>query len=487
VLVIPAIDLKDGEAVRLYKGDYNQKTVYSKEPSKLAKQFQDMGAEYLHIVDLDGAKDGKCTNYSAIKAIRESISIPIEVGGGIRDRTTVKVYLEDLKIDRVILGTVALNNPKFLKEMLQIYGPEKIVVGVDVKDGFVSVSGWLETSEIEYIEFIKSIEQIGIRYIVATDISKDGTLQGPNFEMYKCIKENSNINFVVSGGIKDKQNILDINELDYYACIVGKAYYEGKVNIGGNQMSEKKIIPCLDTKDGKLVKGINFVDLVDIGDPIEYAKMYEEQGADEIVFLDITATNEERDTRKELIEKSASAINVPIAIGGGIRTIEDMRNILGCGASKVSINSAAVLNPDIIKQAAGEFGSQCIVIAIDSSRDEAGNFKVFIKGGKENTGIDLIEWAKKCEDLGAGEILLTSKDADGMKTGYDIEMTKVVVDNVSIPVTASGGCGSIQDIVDVFKKTNCSSALAASLFHYKEATVEEVKAELEKNAISVRR
>ena len=252
-------------------------------------------------------------------------------------------------------------------------------------------------------------------------------------------------------------------------------------------MSEKRIIPCLDTKDGRLVKGINFVDLVDIGNPIEYAKMYEKQGADEIVFLDITATNEERDTRKELVEKGADAITVPIAIGGGIRTVEDIRTILGCGASKVSINSAAVLNPDIIKMASDEFGSKCIVIAIDSARDESGNFKVFIKGGKENTGIDLIEWAKKCESLGAGEILLTSKDADGTKKGYDIEMTKTVVDNVNIPVIASGGCGSIEDIVKVFKETDCDAALVASLFHYKDATIEEVKSELEKNGISVRR
>ena len=252
-------------------------------------------------------------------------------------------------------------------------------------------------------------------------------------------------------------------------------------------MSVKKIVPCLDTKDGKLVKGINFINLVDIGNPIEYAKMYEEQGADEIVFLDITATNEERDTRKELVKQGADAINVPITIGGGIKSIEDIRCILNCGASKVSINSAAVLNSELIKMASSEFGSQCIVVAIDSARDEAGNFKVFIKGGKENTGIDLIKWAKQCEKLGAGEILLTSKDADGTKAGYDIEMTKTVVDNVNIPVIASGGCGSIQDIVDVFKKTDCNAALAASIFHYKEATVDEVKLELEKNGISVRR
>lgn len=293
---------------------------------------------------------------------------------------------------------------------------------------------------------------------------------------------------MVSGGIKNKEDILEIARLGYYGAIVGKAYYEGKVNLEeANKMLEKRIIPCLDTREGKLVKGVNFVDLIDIGDPIEYAKEYETQGADEIVFLDITATNEGRKTRLELIQKGAKELNVPITIGGGIKTLEDIRIILNCGASKVSINSAAVLNPEIIKEASLEFGANRIVIAIDGAKDEKGNFKVFIKGGKENTGIDLVEWAKKCETLGAGEILLTSMDKDGTKNGYDIEMTKAVVDNVSIPVIASGGCGSIKDIVEVFKKTNCDAALAASLFHYKEATVEDVKRELEKSNIKVRR
>ena len=231
MLVIPAIDLKDGEAVRLYKGDYNQKTVYSKEPEKIAKQFQEMGAKYLHIVDLDGAKEGKCVNYNVIKSIRETVSIPIEIGGGIRDEETVSVYLDELGVDRVILGTAAVENPEFLKKMLEQYGAERIVVGVDVRDGFVSVAGWLETSKLEYIGWIQNLEKIGVKYIIVTDISKDGTLMGPNFDMYEKIKENSNLSFVVSGGIKDKENILEIARLGYYGCIVGKALYENKINL----------------------------------------------------------------------------------------------------------------------------------------------------------------------------------------------------------------------------------------------------------------
>lgn len=252
-------------------------------------------------------------------------------------------------------------------------------------------------------------------------------------------------------------------------------------------MLRKRIIPCLDIKNGKVVKGINFVGLTDIGDPVEYAKMYELQCADEIVFLDITASYEERDIIKDIIEKGANELRIPLTVGGGIRTINDFREILKSGADKVSINSAAVKTPELITEASKEFGAQCVVVAIDGKRDEKGNFKVFVKGGRENTGLDLVEWAKKCEELGAGEILLTSMDADGTKKGYDIEMTKRVVENVNIPVIASGGCGSTQDIVNVFKETNCDAALVASLFHYKEATIDEVKEELEKNDISVRR
>ena len=231
MLVIPAIDLKDGEAVRLYKGDYNQKTVYSKNPEEIAKKFEKFGVKYIHVVDLDGAKDGKCVNYETIEKIRKNVNIPIELGGGIRDEKTIELYLDKLKINRIILGTIALNNPKFLKEMLDKYGAEKIIIGVDVSNEYVMTSGWLEKSKVQYIEFIKKLEQIGAKYIIVTDISKDGTLKGPNFEMYKNIKNNSEINFIVSGGIKDIENIKDSQKLGAYGCIVGKAYYEGKIDV----------------------------------------------------------------------------------------------------------------------------------------------------------------------------------------------------------------------------------------------------------------
>lgn len=252
-------------------------------------------------------------------------------------------------------------------------------------------------------------------------------------------------------------------------------------------MLKKRIIPCLDIKDGKVVKGVNFVGLKDVGDPVELAKRYDLQRADEVVFLDITASYEDRGIIKDLIAKAASELSIPLAVGGGIRTIDDFRMILASGADKVSVNSAAIANPNLIKEASDEFGVQCVVIAIDAKKNEEGSYDVYVKGGRENTGLDLIEWVTKCEKLGAGEVLLTSMDADGTRAGFDIAMLNAVCDVVNIPVIASGGCGSVGDIVDVFEKTNVDAALVASLFHFNEATVQDVRDELKKHNIEVRR
>ncbi|MCL2751144.1 MAG: imidazole glycerol phosphate synthase subunit HisF [Firmicutes bacterium] len=251
-------------------------------------------------------------------------------------------------------------------------------------------------------------------------------------------------------------------------------------------MLAKRIIPCLDTVNGRVVKGVNFVDLKDVGDPVEIAKKYEEQGADEIVILDINATNENRETRFALVERASKGLSVPMALGGGIRSLDDIRKALGSGAAKASINSAAVKNPELIREAAQAFGKSRIVVAIDGKQTDGG-YKVMVNGGQTNTGLDLVEWAKQCEELGAGEILLTSMDADGVQNGYDIGMTKAVVDAVEIPVIASGGCGTVAHILEVFKKTGCDAALAASLLHFGNATVDGIKAEMERNGIPCRR
>ena len=251
-------------------------------------------------------------------------------------------------------------------------------------------------------------------------------------------------------------------------------------------MLAKRIIPCLDVRDGRVGKGVNFVNIRDAGDPVELARFYSDQGADEIVFLDITATSDGRATVADVVERTAEQVFVPLTVGGGIRTLEDFRQLLRAGADKISVNSAAVKDPGLISRAAERFGSQCVVLAIDARRRPEGSYEVVVAGGRTPTGLDAVEWARRGEALGAGEILLTSMDADGTKAGFDLEMTRAVTQAVSIPVIASGGCGSLEHFAQVFAETDCDAALAASLFHFGELTVPQVKEYLRKRKIPVR-
>ncbi|OOR14493.1 imidazole glycerol phosphate synthase subunit HisF [Bacillus cereus] len=251
-------------------------------------------------------------------------------------------------------------------------------------------------------------------------------------------------------------------------------------------MLAKRIIPCLDVKEGRVVKGVNFIGLQDVGDPVEIAALYNDAGADEIVFLDITATHEGRKTIIDVVEKTASKVFIPLTVGGGISSVKDMYNLLRAGADKVSINSAAVRNPKLIQEGAEHFGSQCIVVAIDARKVAEDRWNVYVNGGRLNTGMDAIEWARRVAQLGAGEILLTSMDADGTKNGYDLRLTGAISNSVSVPVIASGGCGHVDHIIEVFQKTTVDAALAASIFHYGEATVQDVKRKLREAKVEVR-
>ncbi len=252
----------------------------------------------------------------------------------------------------------------------------------------------------------------------------------------------------------------------------------------------KRIIPCLDVENGRVVKGVQFVDIRDAGDPVEVSKRYNEQGADEITFLDITATHEGRDTTVHTVEKIASEVFIPLTVGGGIRTVDDIRTMLNAGADKVSINSAAIFNPDFVKEAADRFGSQCIVVAIDakcvSGEDEAKRWEIFTHGGRKSTGIDAIEWAKKMTSNGAGEILLTSMDQDGMKNGFDLDVTSAISEAVHVPVIASGGVGNLQHLVDGVKQGKADAVLAASIFHFGEYSVPQAKQYMRDQGVEVR-
>jgi cyclase len=251
-------------------------------------------------------------------------------------------------------------------------------------------------------------------------------------------------------------------------------------------MLAKRIIPCLDVMNGRVVKGVNFVELRDAGDPVEHAKVYSQERADELVFLDITASHESRDIVIDMVRRVADAVTIPFTVGGGIRTVEDMRAVLLAGADKISINSAAVRTPELISEGAQRFGSQCIVVAIDTKTEANGQGQVYISGGRIPTGLDVVAWAREVEQRGAGEILLTSMDRDGTKDGYDIATTRAVADAVSIPVIASGGAGRIEHFLQALTEGGASAALAASLFHFRELTVAEIKAYLAERGLPVR-
>ena len=252
-------------------------------------------------------------------------------------------------------------------------------------------------------------------------------------------------------------------------------------------MITKRIIPCLDVNNGRVVKGVNFVNLVDAGDPVEIAAAYDKAGADEVVFLDITASSDNRATKVDMVRRVAQKVFIPFTVGGGIRTVDDFKAILREGADKVAVNSAAIMNPDLIQEAADKFGSQCVVVAIDAKRrsDNSG-WNIYKNGGRVDMGIDAVEWAARANELGAGEILLTSMDCDGTKNGYDIELTRAVSERVSIPVIASGGAGKLEHFYEAFDAGSADAALAASLFHFKELEIKEVKQYLRNKGISVR-
>lgn len=247
-----------------------------------------------------------------------------------------------------------------------------------------------------------------------------------------------------------------------------------------------RIIPCLDVKNGRVVKGINFLDLIDAGDPVEQAKAYDAQGADELCFLDITASSDGRATLYDVVQRTAEQVFMPLTVGGGVRSVDDIRKLLLCGADKVSMNSSAVERPALIKEGAEKFGSQCIVVAIDARRNPEGSFDVYVKGGRENTGRDAIKWAQEVASLGAGEILLTSMDKDGTKSGFDLQLTRDIADAVNIPVIASGGVGTLDHLVDGVKQGHASAVLAASIFHFGTFTIAQAKQHLAKAGVAVR-
>lgn len=461
-MIIPAIDLINGQCVRLTEGKYDKKTNYDLSPVLLARLYEQMGYKWLHVVDLDGARAGIVQNETMIREILQNTKAKVQVGGGIRDLVTIEKMLK-MGVSRVILGSVAVTNPNLVKEAIRRFGEERIVVAMDLKGEEIRVSGWEKGATISIDDFIKKLSEV--RIFLCTDIERDGRLKGINKDLYARLKQRyPNVEWIAAGGANF---LIEAENLDF-SVVAGKAFYEGNY-------LRKRIIPCLDVKNGRTVKGVNFEGLRDAGDPVLLGRIYSERGADELVFLDITASKEGRKTLVELVRRVGREISIPFTVGGGISSVEDIRELLLAGADKVSLNSAITRRPELINEVAEQFGSQCIVAAIDAKKIGDNKWEVFVKGGTEPTGLDAVEWAEETVRRGAGELLITSMDCDGTKVGFDLPLLKAVSARVKVPVIASGGAGCVQDFRDLFDAGAADAALAASVFHFGEISILDLK------------
>ena len=496
--LIPAIDLIDGKCVRLTKGDYDCKTVYNEDPVAQAKEFERLGFKRLHVVDLDGAKSRHVVNDHVLRAITSATSLVVDFGGGIKTEADIeKAFSAGAAM--VTVGSIAVTKPELFLSWLDKYGAERLILGADVRGGKVSINGWKEDSQEDLLPFLRRYVEHGVSNVLCTEISKDGTLAGPATELYKRIMaEYPYINLIASGGVSSTDDILALQHEGIPSVVFGKAYYEGRIDINRLPMPDsnaaspitthtlaKRIIPCLDVKNGETVKGTNFVNLRSAGDPVELGKAYSDAGADELVFLDITASFEERKTFTEMVERVAREINIPFTVGGGINELSDVERLLHAGADKVSINSAALRRPELINEIASHFGSQVCVVAIDARNDSDG-WHCYVKGGRQRTERGLFEWAKEAEQRGAGEILFTSMDHDGVKQGFANDALSRLSESLSIPIIASGGAGSMEHFRDAFTLGKADAALAASVFHFGEIAIPDLKHYLSKENINVR-
>ena len=422
----PAIDLRGGRVVRLTKGDYDSETVYGDDPVDVAASFADAGAPWVHVVDLDAARSGDPVNRPVVAAIAAALRgrARLQNGGGVRTLADARA-LADAGVDRVVMGSAAVSDP----ELVELAGEVvPVAVGLDHRDGDLAVHGWTESSGVRLGDALSRFPTAAA--FVITDISRDGMLTGPDVVGLSAGGRRNR-------GARDRQRRRVVDRR--HRRIGGDSWpgwghhrqgdlrgplHRGRgarCTPGGGTVKVARVIPCLDVTGGRVVKGTNFVDLRDAGDPVELAARYDAEGADELVFLDITASSDDRDTTVEMVFQVAEQVYIPFTVGGGIRSLEDARRMLRAGADKVSVNTAAVQRPELISEIAAEFGSQCVVCAIDAKRRGAGvteGFEVYLHGGRTSTGIDAIEWARRAVEMGAGEILLTSMDRDGTRRRF---------------------------------------------------------------------
>lgn len=490
MLVIPAIDIKGGRCVRLFQGDFNKVTEYSDDPGALVAKFVREGAKALHLVDLDGAEAGSPVNGELILSIARHVDVPVQVGGGIQTYDVATWYLKS-GVRRVILGTAAVENTAMLRRLIEEFGGDRVVVAADIKGGRLAIRGWTRQSSLSVKETITLLRSLGVRQVLVTDISKDGTLKGPNFGLAQKFID-AGLSTIASGGIAEVDDLVELNKRGAYGAVIGKALYEGRLEIAQSESAvayvndlSKRIIVCLDVKDGLVVKGTNFKALRIVGDPVEMARKYGLAGADELVFLDIAATSEGRKTLRRLVRNIAKTIDIPFTVGGGISSMDDVGNLLGAGADKVSIGTSAVSNPKLVNDVAGRFGSQSVVVSVDAKR-RGDRWELYVMGGTRAVGMDVLEFCVEMQERGAGELMVNSLDRDGTSDGFDLELLSEISTRVNIPVIASSGGGRAKDYAAVFRIAGADAALGAGIFHYGRATPSSLKSYLARQGVEVR-
>lgn len=491
--LLPAIDLRRGRAVRLRQGDDARSTDYG-DPFEMLAAYARAGVRRIHVVDLDAAL-GEPPQRELIAALAARPEAPsLQLGGGLRDRAAVLWALE-AGCERVVIGSLVARDLALFAALAREL-PGRLVPALDVAAGQVRVAGWREAAGPSLADLCGQLRGLPCPAVLVTDVERDGMLAGPNLDLARQVARMSGIPALLSGGVHalaDLEVAAAVPEIA--GAVVGRALYEGVFTVeqglaacrGPLSHLTRRVIPCLDVAAGRVVKGVRFQDLADQGDPAEAALRYAEQGADEIVFLDVTAAPEGRGTDLDWVRRTAEQVFVPLTVGGGVRAVEDGRRLLLAGADKVAVNSAAVDRPELLDELARRFGRQCVVLSVDARRRPAGQdgWEVVTQGGRRPTGLDALAWIARGVELGAGEVLLTSIDSDGTREGYDLELIAAAARAVEVPVIASGGAGRAAHLAQALA-AGAAAVLAASIFHQGTYTVGGVKEELAAAGFPVR-
>jgi phosphoribosylformimino-5-aminoimidazole carboxamide ribotide isomerase len=520
--ILPSIDLRRGEVVRLHQGDDAQRRTYSRDPRRLLQEFAAAGTKRVHLVDLDAAF-GEAPQRELIAELVASTSLKVELGGGLRDEAAI-AWAKSAGCERVVIGSLLLRDPALFAELAHQY-PGFLVPALELRGGVPQGHGWRQGASVSLEELTTPLRGLPCPALLCTDVERDGTLAGPNFALASRLAGLTGLPAIVSGGVSGLADLEDaLLAPGVEALIVGRAFYEGRFDLAAGcarlarrKSPEKKLpsglafrlVPCLDVKDGRVVKGLRFENLRDLGDPAESAALYAAEGADEIVFLDITAAPDGRDTNIDWVKRTAEQVFVPLTVGGGVRRLEDAERLLRAGADKVAVNTAAFERPALIAEIAERFGRQCVVLSVDARRvpenceggerpcrmeelDEFGNlpaplprWEVVTHGGRKPRGRDVLSWIEEGVALGAGEILLTSIDADGTREGYDLELLRAVAARIPVPIIASGGAGTV-DHLAAGLEAGAQAVLAASMFHERTHQIGEVKEELARRGFLMR-